>query len=189
MDPVILTHSGNYFNFLAPEESEILIDDIAWGLSHLCRFTGHCTQFYSVAQHSLYVSLLVPPEHALAGLLHDASEAFIGDVSRPLKGLLPDYRAIEKRIQAAILSRFGLAAELPSCVKEADLLLLATERRDLMPPHVGDWRCLDGISPIDEKITPFSRDAVRTAFLGRFNFLAHGGKLGHSRTHTNCTEN
>lgn len=169
--PTIRLHSGRYFDFTDPEHSEFDILDIAHSLSKLCRFTGHCDRFYSVAQHSVHVSGLVPPEDALAGLLHDASEAFLGDVAKPLKMILPDYQALEKRVEAAVLGRFGLPPELPASVKHADLVMLRTEQRDLM--HAGSevWAATDSVDPLSETLDPWPARKAADMFLWLFGAL------------------
>lgn len=171
MTPDIQTVSGHRFNFLTPEESTFDIEDVAHALSHICRFTGHTREFYSVAQHSVLVSRLVPPEFALQGLMHDAAEAFIGDVSSPLKRMLPEYKVIEARVEEAVFARFGLPAVFDPSVKDADLVALATERRDLML-HTGDigidWSVLQGRQPVVPKVFPMAPAHARQAFLDRW---------------------
>lgn len=129
----IVTSSCTKFDLLDPKEDDILIEDICTSLSNLCRFTGHCKKHYSVAQHSVIGSLFVPKEFKLEFLLHDATEAYLGDVSSPLKKVLPEYKAIEKRLDRVIRRKFGLPEEKSPVVEEMDQIMLATEARDIMP--------------------------------------------------------
>ena len=177
--PNILTASGKYFDFLEPRAEHVDIEDIATALSRICRFTGHTRSFYSVAQHSVYVSYLVPEEFALQGLLHDASEAYMGDVSTPLKQLIPEYKAIEHRVEQAIAEKFGLPFPLHPSVKQADLTMLVTEKRDLMPTPTWEqrevdrcaWEPFEGISPRSVEVVPFSPDEARALFMRRYTRL------------------
>ncbi len=176
MTPTILTHSGISFNLMEPDPDLIEIDDIAHALAYICRFTGHTRVFYSVAEHSVRTSLCacVPQEHALEALLHDAAEAYIGDVSSPLKAQLHEYRNIEFRLEQAIRQRFGLPPKHAPCVKQADLTMLATEKRDLMPMHADDWALLQNITPLAEAITaPLPAHIARWYFLDHFETLTN----------------
>lgn len=102
----IQTYSGRAFYPLAPYPQDVCIEDIAHALSQLCRFGGHCRRFYSVAEHSVLLSRVVVPEFQLWALLHDASEAYLVDVPRPIKKQLPAYVEAERRVMAAICARF-----------------------------------------------------------------------------------
>jgi hypothetical protein len=107
---------------LNPRVDDVCVDDIAHALAMQTRFTGHCRRFYSVAQHSVHVSHVCDRRDALWGLLHDASEAYLSDVSRPVKRLpeMSEYRSAEQRLLAVICERFGLPEAEPPSVKRAD---------------------------------------------------------------------
>ena len=170
----ILTATGQHLDLADPQPDQVSVTDIAAALSRICRFTGHCSEHYSVAQHSVMVSLLVPPEYALAGLLHDAAEAFLGDVAKPLKNLLPDYRALEKRVEAVVFARFGLPPKLSACIKHADLVALATEKRDLMPHDAIAWdmEVAGNVQPASYFVNGISPQEARAQFLDRYWSLA-----------------
>jgi hypothetical protein len=134
LDGFIGTFSGLRFWPLAPDPAKILIADIAHALAHQCRFGGHASRFYSVAEHSVHVSRLCPAQDALWGLLHDASEAYLVDLPRPLK-LLPEFAAYleaEHRLQRAVAERFGLPPDQPASVTEADDTMLWIETHSLL---------------------------------------------------------
>jgi len=164
--------SGALFWPLDPIETEIQLDDIAHALSHLCRFTGHTRSFYSVAQHAVLDSRLCPPPAALYGLLHDASEAYLGDVTRPIKhsGDFEQYRAAERHLQALIYLRFGLAAQEPAALKDADTLALHIELRDLVTGSDPAHATAAGGHPI---LVPQRPELARHLFLDRFQQLVN----------------
>lgn len=164
----ILTARGKHFDYLDPRAEDIDILDIAQALASECRFAGHTRAFYSVAQHAWLTSQIVPAEHALEALLHDAAEAYCKDIPQPLKLLLADYRDIEARVDGAIRAAFGLPLAMHSTVKRADLILLATERRDLMPADDTPWQILDGIDPLPRKITAMQPARAQAVFLKRY---------------------
>lgn len=137
-NPWMETRGGRHFHFLTPSEDEIDINDISYALSNLCRYTGHSKAFYSVAEHSIYVASLLPSELQLAGLLHDAEEAFIGDVSSPLKMLLPEYKKIAKGIEKVIEQKFKVDLT-DARIKHADRQQLRTEAHFLLESRGEDW--------------------------------------------------
>lgn len=177
--PFIETRSGLRFCPLEPNVADINIDDIAHALSHQCRFSGHTRVHYSVAEHSVRVSELLekrgyPRIVQLWGLLHDASEAYLVDLPQPLKAdavLGPAYRAAEERLMVAVCHRFGLPLTEPPAVREADLVLLATEARDLMPFKPEHWSKLTH-SPLETTIVPWNPSTSRRNLIRRFTRIA-----------------
>ncbi len=173
----ILTSSGNYFKFDDLESNVIDIRSIGHSISKLCRFNGHTKRHYSVAQHSVITSHLVPKEHAFKALMHDSHEAFSGDITRPILMMFPELQAFEKRIQKFVLSRFGID-DLPDCVHHADMVALATEKRDVCVNPLDDsyeWTSIAGIEPMKDIIVPWEAPDAYIKFLHRFKQL--GGQL------------
>ncbi len=184
-----ITYTGRQFWPLEPRAEEVSIIDIAHALSHVARWTGHTREHFSVAQHSYLVSITaecsarakdMAPGYvrtvALWGLLHDAPEAYIADVARPVKHDVfgQRYREIESRLMRAICDRFLLPHEMPAAVKEADDRLLVTERRDLMSaPPSAPVRDPD-VAPLQAQIRPVSPPIAKAFFLERFAALTEG---------------
>lgn len=165
----IQTFTGRRFNPLAPDPAAIDVADIAHALSQLCRFGGHCRTFYCVADHSLRVSRLLPPGSALAGLLHDAAEAYVADLPRPVKRQVNGYAEVEDRVLAAVCERFSLPWPLPQEVWDADDVMLATEMRDLMAPPPVPWSLRQ--RPVPTQVVPLSAVQAEWDFLRAFEEL------------------
>lgn len=163
----LLTASGTHFDLVDPQPDMVKVLDIAQGLANECRYTGQCRWFYSVAQHSTMASYLVEPEFALEALLHDASEAYLKDLPRPLKLLLPDYREIERRVESVIRAAFGLPAAQSHPVHVADIIMLATERRDLVVEDDTEWEILRGVTPLDKRIRAQPPRVAESQFVRR----------------------
>jgi hypothetical protein len=157
-----------------PDPSQLDPADIARALANQCRFGGHCRAFYSVAQHSVIVSELVEArggdvEDVFAALMHDATEAYLGDMPHPLKHRSPlgaAFKAAEDKLEQAIRDRFAIKPEVP-LIKPADRALLATERRAFSAEE-WHWPELEGVEPLELELTAWPPDAAAEAFVRRY---------------------
>lgn len=163
------TFMGRQFWPLDPRSDDVHIDDIAEPLSKLCRYNGHCEGFYSVAEHSVLVSLNVPPEMALEGLMHDAAEAYLGDVIRPIKPFLTGLKEIESKIEKAIAARFGLVYPWPNEVMRVDAAILHDEQLSIMKEPPRKWHL--PLPPMGVNIMCMEHQAACSLFLKRFEEL------------------
>lgn len=170
------TATGISFWPLDPAPEEVHIKDIAHALSNICRYNGHVKTFYSVAQHCVLVSRQVRkrsgnPEAIRQGLLHDAAEAYVGDMIRPLKRCLPEYKVVEEKVHASIMKRFDLPARLYPVVKRADEDLLTAEAWALMSASsVIHWSLPSVLDP-EIKIRPLAPKAAHRLFVEEFSTL------------------
>lgn len=167
------TRMGIAFRPLSPDPDMVDGFDIAHALGMLCRYNGHVSRFYSVAEHCVLMSEAVSPDNALWALLHDATEAYVGDMIRPLKrsGRMQVFIDIEDAVMRAICDRFGLPHECPSEVKEADLRILNDERLALMgtPPY--PWVTAERVKPLGVTVTGWAPDEAGRKYLRRLSDL------------------
>ena len=171
--PWIMTYTGRRVNPLDVLPSDIDISDIAQSLALTNRFGGHTAFPISVAQHSVAVSLLVPAEHAMQALLHDASEAYLGDVTKWLKetSVYDVYRAAEEQAQRSVYVTFGCESETHQLVKDADWEMVVFE----CGVGYGDKNWLGNSTIEDPAWAPWPWPRARREFLDRFIVL--GGRL------------
>ena len=167
------TFTGRRFYPLDPRPDEIDPVDLAHALSLLCRYGGHVDRFYSVAEHCVLMSQSVAPEYALWALLHDATEAYVGDMVRPLKLQMPEYRAVEDRVELAIASHFRIdvTPTMHTAVKRVDTRILIDERAELLGPSPHGWSSLDGMQPLCVEIVGWSPVVAEAMYLARFREL------------------
>jgi uncharacterized protein len=175
-----ITYSGVQFYPWRPSPEMIHIEDIAHHLSNICRFGGASHQFYSVAQHSILVTELLPADLQFVGLMHDATEAYCGDMVRPLKRAMNAYRELESGLWTVIAEKFGLPLELPEQIKVADNIALVTERREFITPNpdARPWKVDEsGVQPAGIKLRALYPFEAEPLFLERFKVLrgANGG--------------
>jgi hypothetical protein len=170
------TFTGRKFYPLAPRVEDIVIEDIAHALAQICRWGGHCMYHFSVAQHSLNVSYMVQemngsPRACLLGLLHDAQEAYLGDMVRPLKmaDAMEAYREAEDRLERAVWERFGLQETDQRLVKGVDRRMCVTEGEIIMGPRPMIWH---------EAEPPFGRPWPDGMVIGELGVPKHAGALG-----------
>ncbi len=172
MSDWIQTFTGKKVYPLSPRVADIDIRDIAHALSLLCRFGGHCSEFYSVAQHSVYVAYALPDHLRLWGLLHDAAEAYLCDIPSPVKRdpRFVEYRVAEREIMARICDKFGLSTAEPPEVKAEDQAMFSIEAWSLFPKHmVQEWKYVE--QDTGERIIPIGPVEAETQFLMLFDAL------------------
>ncbi|KQO98372.1 hypothetical protein [Leifsonia sp. Leaf264] len=173
------TYTGQRFTPMDPNPDHIHLEDIAHGLSLLCRFNGQIDSFYSVAEHSVLVSeQFTDRDTALYGLLHDGTEAYVGDMITPLKQFFPEYKRVENKVADAIAARFGLTItpEIKAAVKEADTRILLTERNALMP-RADRWELDDLVTQLPVRIEGWAPEVAERRFLDLFEYLTGTARI------------
>lgn len=176
----INTATGGYLNIYIPNPDDITIEDIAAGLARQCRFGGQLPgdKFYSVAQHCVHVARALRDEGCswstqLQGLLHDGSEAFMGDMQAPLKRLIPAYKEYESGLQRIIYAKFGLSQQEADAVKVMDQRVFLVEKV-LVLGNTEYWPNAPKLPPADIAFTVWDWRVSKDAFLHEFEFIVKG---------------
>jgi hypothetical protein len=185
--PWIQTFTGRAFHYEDPQPEDVHIEDIAQALSKQCRFAGHTTRFYSVAEHSVLLARYVSQPVKLWALLHDASEAYLVDVPRPVKPYLEGYDRFERVVMYRIRERFDLfglnnqfdvawAGHMPAEVKAADIRICVDEKAQNMAP--GPMWGIDGLDPLGVTLQFWSPEQAEAEFLSTFTELMAAWRAG-----------
>ena len=174
----INTYNGHTIDYLNPNPNEIDIRDIAHNLSFENRFMGQTKKPYSVAQHCVIGSIILErvtdPKFALQFLLHDATEAYVKDIPTPLKRLLGDsYSSIESRFHDAIMAKFGIVDYAHDIVKGMDLIMLKTEKEQLLKHSIVYWPHLENVTPLTIQIEPWHYKVAERKYLEQFKRLTN----------------
>lgn len=170
--PMLGTRSGLFVDLYDPQPDQIALEDIVQGLSQICRFGGQTSRFLSVAYHSVMVARHVEPDVAFAGLMHDASEAYLVDVPSPVKQLLSGYQEIEERLMRAIAAKFGFNYADLARIKDVDWRACCTEARHFLSEGLKVWDWTGGTPSLPVHYQDLSPGAAATLFHGWFKRLA-----------------
>lgn len=167
-----ITHGNRLIDSANPQNSDIHIDDIIHHLAMIPRFGGNLDVHYSVLDHSVYAAMIAKTflkaddETVFAVLMHDAQEAYLGDIPTPLKNLLPEYKLIEKEFERVIQNQFGIkmTTKMKELVKTADLLALKAEKQafiDSPPEHEEHWAFLSGLYSVPISPKDYCKDSKK----------------------------
>jgi hypothetical protein len=189
--PWLHTHAGLAFDLVDPRVDQVSLRDVAHALSNLCRYTGHASRFYSVAEHSVHVSRRVAAEVGHLGLprravwcalMHDAHEAYLGDVASPIKAAMramggTSWKSLERGVERCVRERFDCEMELGEqveyAVRVADVRMLATEAPQVLPwPPPRDWELPDWATPYDAQLSFHEPRVARARFLHEVTLVA-----------------
>lgn len=168
----IQTFTGAQFWPCSPRVEDIDIEDIAHALSLQCRYMGHCQNFYSVAEHCVLVSDSLPPKWKLWGLLHDAAEAYLVDMARPIKPFLTNYKELEDQLMHAVVEKFGLEPifPMPDEVKAVDNRILFDERAQNLKAPPTPWN--NELQPLGVTLKLWAPKMAEAVFLDTFDKLS-----------------